>query len=50
KTKKYRVRKGDSPYIIAKRYRMNLSDFLKLNRLTPRSTIFPGQILLVKAY
>jgi membrane-bound lytic murein transglycosylase D len=48
-TQQYRVRKGDSPYIIAKRYRMNLSEFLTLNNLTPRSTIFPGQIVLVKA-
>jgi len=48
-TKKYRVLKGDSPYIIAQKHQMNLSEFLRLNRLTPRSTIFPGQVLLVKA-
>jgi membrane-bound lytic murein transglycosylase D len=48
-TKEYKVKKGDSPYLIARRHRMNLSDFLRLNRLTPRSTIFPGQVLLVKA-
>jgi membrane-bound lytic murein transglycosylase D len=48
-TEVYCVRKGDSPYLIAKRHRMNLAEFLKLNRLTPRSTIFPGQTLLVKA-
>ena len=48
-TKKYRVRKGDSPYLIAKRYQMNLAAFLKLNRLTPRSTIFPGQMVRIKA-
>ncbi|HDR16641.1 MAG TPA: LysM domain-containing protein, partial [Desulfobacteraceae bacterium] len=34
---------------IAQKYRMDLSDFLRLNRLTPRSTIYPGQELLVKA-
>ncbi|MEJ2723313.1 MAG: LysM peptidoglycan-binding domain-containing protein [Deltaproteobacteria bacterium] len=45
----YRVRKGDSPYLIARRHRMNLAEFLELNHLTPRSTIFPGQTLLVKA-
>ncbi|MFO8090940.1 MAG: LysM peptidoglycan-binding domain-containing protein [Desulfatiglandaceae bacterium] len=45
----YMVRKGDSPYIIAQKYRMDLSDFLRLNKLTPRSTIYPGQKLLVKA-
>ncbi len=49
KTTAYRVLKGDSPYIIARKHRMNLSTLLRLNRLTPRSTIFPGQILLVKA-
>ena len=49
KTRNYKVLKGDSPYKIALRHRMNLSEFLRLNRLTPRSTIFPGQILLVKA-
>ena len=47
-TKKYRVRKGDSPYLIAKKHQMNLAQFLKLNNLTPRSTIFPGQIVQIK--
>jgi membrane-bound lytic murein transglycosylase D len=49
KTASYRVMKGDSPYIIAQKHQMDLSTLLRLNRLTPRSTIFPGQILLVKA-
>ena len=49
KTKNYKVLKGDSPYKIALRHQMDLSEFLRLNRLTPRSKIFPGQILLVKA-
>jgi len=48
-TRAYAVLKGDSPYIIAKKHQMNLSRFLRLNNLTPRSTIFPGQVLLVKA-
>ena len=48
-TQEYKVKKGDSPYLIAKRYRMNLFEFLKLNNLTPRSTIFPGQIVRVVA-
>jgi len=48
-TRTYRVSKGDSPYSIAQKHRMNLSQFLTLNRLTPRSTIFPGQTLLVRA-
>ena len=48
-SKQYQVMNGDSPYIIAKKYKMNLADFLRLNNLTPRSTIFPGQVLYVKA-
>jgi len=49
KTKTYRVLKGDSPYKIAQKSHMNLSQFLKLNNLTPRSTIFPGQVLRLRA-
>ena len=49
KTRVYLVHKGDSPYLIAKRHQMNLAEFLELNNLTPRSTIFPGQTLFVKA-
>ncbi|MCP4680815.1 MAG: LysM peptidoglycan-binding domain-containing protein [Desulfobacterales bacterium] len=49
KTGTYTVQKGDSPYLIAQQYRMSLSEFLRINHLTPRSTIFPGQVLLVKA-
>ncbi len=49
KTKTYKILKGDSPYLIAKKYQMDLSELLSLNNLTPRSTIFPGQVLLVKA-
>ena len=48
-TRSYTVSKGDSPYLIARKHQMELSDLLRLNRLTPRSTIFPGQVLLVKA-
>ncbi|MCF8062528.1 MAG: LysM peptidoglycan-binding domain-containing protein, partial [Deltaproteobacteria bacterium] len=45
----YRVKRGDSPYLIARRHRMELSDFLKVNRLTPTSTIYPGQVVKVTA-
>ena len=48
-TKTYTVSKGDSSFLIAQKHQMNLSDFLRINHLTPRSTIYPGQILLVKA-
>lgn len=48
-TASYQVRRGDSPYIIARKNNMELAEFLKLNNLTPRSTIFPGQVLMVKS-
>jgi len=48
-TRPYVVHKGDSPYTIALKTQMSLSELLRLNNLTPRSTIFPGQVLLVKA-
>jgi membrane-bound lytic murein transglycosylase D len=47
--KPYAVQKGDSPYLIAQKHQMSLSAFLRLNSLTPRSTIFPGQLLLIKS-
>ncbi|MGD9038656.1 MAG: LysM peptidoglycan-binding domain-containing protein [Desulfobacteraceae bacterium] len=47
--KTHLVREGDSPYLIAKKYEMELSEFLKINNLTPRSTIFPGEIVTIKA-
>ncbi len=47
-TQVYRVQKGDSPYQIAQRYQINLAAFLKMNNMTPRSTIFPGQTLHLK--
>jgi membrane-bound lytic murein transglycosylase D len=46
--KEYTVKEGDSPYLIARRHRVNLAKFLKFNNLTPRSTIFPGQTLRIK--
>jgi len=46
-TTKYRVKRGDSPYQIAMRHNMKLERFLRLNKLTPRSKIYPGQVFLV---
>ena len=46
----YRVKKGDSPYLVAQRHRMNLAEFLRINNLTPSSTIYPGQTLLVREH
>jgi membrane-bound lytic murein transglycosylase D len=48
-TKNYRVKDGDSPYLIAKKHQMNLYEFLHVNNLTPRSTIYPGQVVQVIA-
>jgi len=45
---KYRVKRGDSPYTIAARHKMSLQRFLRINNLTPRSKIYPGQVLLVE--
>jgi membrane-bound lytic murein transglycosylase D len=39
----YYVQRGDSPYIIARKHNLSLNQFLKINNLTPRSTIYPGQ-------
>jgi membrane-bound lytic murein transglycosylase D len=49
KTQRYIVLKGDTPYMIAQKNHMDLSEFLRINNLAPRSTIYPGQVLLVKA-
>lgn len=47
-TERYKVLKGDTPQSIAQKYQMELADLLRINRLTPRSTIFPGQTLIVQ--
>jgi membrane-bound lytic murein transglycosylase D len=47
-TKTYRVRNGDSPFKIAQSHSMKLDHFLRINDLTPRSKIYPGQLLLVE--
>jgi len=48
KTVQYKVMKGDTPQGIAEKYQMELADLLRINRLTPRSTIYPGQVLVVQ--
>jgi membrane-bound lytic murein transglycosylase D len=48
-TKAYHVKRGDSPYQIAMAHSMKLERFLRINDLTPRSKIYPGQALLVDA-
>ncbi len=44
----YKVRSGDSPFLIAKQHNMNLNRFLSLNHLDKRSKIFPGQKLKIE--
>ncbi|MBP1695671.1 MAG: hypothetical protein H6Q41_859 [Deltaproteobacteria bacterium] len=48
-TKNYTVKGGETPFMIAKKHEMELGDFLKINNLSPHSTIFPGQTVVVKA-
>ncbi|NVL91193.1 MAG: LysM peptidoglycan-binding domain-containing protein [Desulfobacterales bacterium] len=46
--KTYRVKRGDSPYEIARSHNMKLERFLRINALTPRCKIYPGQVLAVE--
>lgn len=43
----YIVKKGDSPFTIAKKHNTSLERFLRINQLSPKSSIFPGQMLYV---
>ena len=47
KTTNYQVQKGDTPCLIAERYKMSLAEFMRINQLTSSCTIFPGQTLQV---
>ncbi len=44
----YEVKQGDSPFQIARRHKMPLNRFLRLNQLYPGSTIFPGQKVYIE--
>ena len=44
----YKVKNGDVPVEIARRHNMSLKRLLKVNRLSHRSKIFPGQKLHVE--
>ncbi len=46
--KSYRVKKGDSPFTIARNHKMPLNRLLRINRLNSTTTIFPGQQLYVE--
>ncbi|MGD9364278.1 MAG: LysM peptidoglycan-binding domain-containing protein [Desulfobacteraceae bacterium] len=44
----YSVQRGDSPYTIALKHNMALERLLRINQLTPRSKIYPGQKLFIE--
>ncbi len=44
----HKVRNGDSPFLIAKKYNISLDRLLALNHLNKKSKIFPGQNLIVE--
>ncbi len=44
----YKVKSGDSPFLIAKKHNMSLNRLLALNHLNKRSKIYPGQQLIVE--
>jgi len=46
--KVYMVKRGDSPFEIAQLHNMPLERFLRINLLTPNSTIYPGQKLFIE--
>jgi membrane-bound lytic murein transglycosylase D len=46
--KVYLVKRGDSPFDIAQLHNMSLERFLRINLLTPNSTIYPGQKLFIE--
>jgi peptidoglycan lytic transglycosylase D len=46
--KVYLVKRGDSPFDIAQLHNMPLERFLRINLLTPNSTIYPGQKLFIE--
>ena len=46
--KTYQVQSGDSPFKIAQTHQMALDRFLEINRLSTRSTIYPGQQVYVE--
>lgn len=47
KTQYHLVARGDSLSLIASKYGLTVNELCKLNKLTPRQPIYPGQKLLV---
>jgi len=46
--KTYQVKQGDSPFMIAQRYKMPLKRFLEINRLSAKSKIYPNQKVYIE--
>jgi len=46
--KVYKVKPGDSPFAIAQQHKMPLSHFMRINQLSARSRIYPGQQLYIE--
>lgn len=44
----YSVKRGDSPFIIARRFNMRIDDFFRINNLDKSSIIHPGQRVFVQ--
>jgi membrane-bound lytic murein transglycosylase D len=44
----YRVKKGDTPFKIARQNKIPLQRFLRINQMDKSSKIFPGQVVLVE--
>ena len=44
----YVVRRGDSPYTIARRFNVSLNSLLRINSLSSDDTIYPGQTIILK--
>ncbi|MFH1630542.1 MAG: LysM domain-containing protein, partial [Pseudomonadota bacterium] len=42
------VRRGENLFGIAKRYGMTINDLCRLNKITPKTTLYPGKKLQIK--
>ncbi len=45
--KTYKVKSGDTIFSIAKKFKVSIGDICKVNHLTPKSTIYPGNVLTI---
>jgi membrane-bound lytic murein transglycosylase D len=44
----YSVKQGDTPFLIARRFNMSLDEFFRINNLSKKSVIYPGQRVFVQ--